>query len=953
MKYRFDSTTKQRPLISGVSLLSKKKIPLAFALSALIAGFSSAHLYAQSVTGELTDSKKAAVYEGAKVSIESLKVSTTTDNRGRFRLQNIPAGTYILSLEYLGAPKQEISIVVPEEGLMLEEVVFGNASGTIEEVLVYGQTASLAGALNQQRSAENLKSVLDADSMGQFPDQNVAEALRRLSGVSVEGDQGEGRYVVVRGLDPDLNSTSINGVRATSAENRRALQLDVVPSDVLDGLEVQKSLTPDLDGDAIGGSINVKTLSAFSRKGAFLKVRAEGGYNEKSESWSPKGSIAGSNIFTLDNGKRLGLAGALSWGNRKLAVDNNEANDWTMDNNGEEYFEEFEPRYYNLERERIGAVFNIDYDLSDETVIFARSLYSRFNDAEIRDTLTYKDLELLSGSSISGGVADIGYTEIEVGSKDRDQTASNLSLTFGSESQWDVWGLKTSLAYNYAEEDTPNQVESVWVSEFESGTGTIPSGQPVLSVNMNDPKTPRLTSDYFDSLRDASNYELDEIEFTSKKVEDTQWAFQVDVTRDIDNNQVQFGAKVRQREKENGEYIELYSAGNQIFLSDNLDASRTQNYGFPNQLVPVPSLAKARALYANGTGLDFEPIDSEIDSNANDWIIEEDIYAAYGMYKYYGEHLTAIAGVRVEYTDFSSQGNLVELYEEGSVLDGSVLANDTTVITAISADKTDTSVLPSLNLRYDLNEQVILRGAISRAVVRPGFEAVASRVSVEDNEAEVGNPDLNPFQATNFDVSAEYYPTDLSVMSAGIFYKKINDFIFEQTFEDFSFLGRTYDEITISQNGDDATLLGLELNYQQALNFLPSPFDGLLVNLNYTYVDGDASVGGRDITLPKQSQNLAGFTLGYDKYGFDARLALKYRGKYLDEIVEEGFDRYTDSSTRLDFTVKYRASENLTVYAELSNLNDEPEYYYSGNRNRLLQYDEFGTTTVLGVQYIY
>jgi outer membrane receptor protein involved in Fe transport len=126
-----------------------------------------------------------------------------------------------------------------------------------------------------------------------------------------------------------------------------------------------------------------------------------------------------------------------------------------------------------------------------------------------------------------------------------------------------------------------------------------------------------------------------------------------------------------------------------------------------------------------------------------------------------------------------------------------------------------------------------------------------------------------------------------------------------------------------------------------------------LVNLNYTYVDGDASVGGRDITLPKQSQNLAGFTLGYDKYGFDARLALKYRGKYLDEIVEEGFDRYTDSSTRLDFTVKYRASENLTVYAELSNLNDEPEYYYSGNRNRLLQYDEFGTTTVLGVQYIY
>ena len=180
-------------------------------------------------------------------------------------------------------------------------------SGLIEEVIVYGQAAAFASALNQERAAINTVSVLDTDAMGQFPDQNVAEALRRVTGVTVETDQGEGRYVVIRGMDPDLNATSINGVRATAAEPRRALQLDVIPSDVLDGIEVTKTLTPDMDGDAIGGSINVKTLSAFSRKGPYAKARAEQSHNEIRGAWSPKLSFAGSNIFELDGGRRLVL----------------------------------------------------------------------------------------------------------------------------------------------------------------------------------------------------------------------------------------------------------------------------------------------------------------------------------------------------------------------------------------------------------------------------------------------------------------------------------------------------------------------------------------------------------------------------------------------------------------------------------------------------------------------
>ena len=323
---------------------------------------------ADNVTGAVTDARQTVSFEGAIVRLEELARSGVSDERGRFRLSNVPAGDYTLVISYVGAEDTRIEISVPETGLDLGEVSIGGGTELIEEVIVYGQAAAIASALNQERSSLNLVSVLDTDAMGQFPDQNVAESVRRLSGVSVENDQGEGRYVVIRGMDPDLNSTSINGVRATAGEDRRALQLDVIPSDVLDGIEVHKTLTPDMDGDAIGGSINVKTLSAFSRKGPYLKVRAEGSYNELREEWSPKMSFAGSNIFELSNGKRLGVAGALSWNDRQLAADNNEADDWDQADNGADFIEEFQPRLYTVDRERIGAVLNLDLDVSSTTL---------------------------------------------------------------------------------------------------------------------------------------------------------------------------------------------------------------------------------------------------------------------------------------------------------------------------------------------------------------------------------------------------------------------------------------------------------------------------------------------------------------------------------------------------------------------------------------------------------
>jgi len=924
-------------------------------LSIAVAGalFATA-VSAQTVTGEVTDANNTFVFKGARISIVELQRSATTDDRGQFRFSNIPAGEYTLLVAYVGAADKSLPITVTESGLAIGAISIGSGDEALEEVIVYGQAAALASALSQERSADNLVSVLDTDAMGQFPDQNVAESLRRLSGVSVENDQGEGRYVVIRGMDPDLNSTSINGLRATTGEPRRALQLDVIPSDVLDGLEVHKSLTADMDGDAIGGSINVRTLSAFSRKGAYVKARAEGSYNDLRESWNPKVSFAGSNIFELNSGRRLGVAGAISWNDRELHIDNNELDDWEVADNGSDFGETFETRLYTVERERIGGVLNLDLDVSDSTRLYLYTLYSEFTDTELRNRTTYGfDKDEIDQATATDTMTSYNLVEIERDTKGRSftgQIAENLSIALGSETQLDEWLIETRFGYSYGRERTPDQVSGVWVAEFETGDGNITDGSPVLTLDRSNPQIPVVQSDFWSVLSDPNLYELDEIEHAHDKAEDAQTSFSVDFTRETGFGSMKFGAQARWREKKSNEDVELYSNDDTWFLSDALLPNGGSTYNFPTPMDPVPDNRIERDILAGGTGIEFEDLDSEIDSNVADFVFDENVFAFYGMGTWDMDRATVTAGIRVERTELANYGNSVEFIEEDQNGAGDP-PEDMVIVAPISATNSYTDVLPSANLRFEFNDRMVGRASIFRSVVRPRVEEVAYRVAIEDGEGEIGNPDLDPFSAWNLDASIAYYPTELSVISVGLFYKRIEDFIFVQELEDYEFLGTTLDAAVIALNGEDATALGFEFNYQQHFGFLSPPFDGLLIGLNYTYVDAEADTGDRKIAMPKQSENIANFMLGYEKGGFDLRIAMKYRDRYIDELVELGLDRYTDDHQQWDVTAKYRFSDSWQVYAEITNLGDEPEYYYAGHQRRAYQYDEYGMTSAIGFQF--
>ena len=337
----------------------------------------------------------------------------------------------------------------------------------------------------------------------------------------------------------------------------------------------------------------------------------------------------------------------------------------------------------------------------------------------------------------------------------------------------------------------------------------------------------------------------------------------------------------------------------------------------------------------------------------SDFTAQEDVLSLYAMTTIEAENALIIAGIRVEDTDFESSA-----YDSGT--------------TKTYGSNSYTFVSPNLTVKYFLSENELIRGAIWRALSRPKFSYAAPVAEVErdidDVKGSYGNPDLEPYEANNFDLSYEYYGDELFFLSVGIFLKQIDNAIYPTYQKTATINGINFnDGVKTYINAEESDIKGLEFNYQQEFDFLSAPFDGLYLAMNMTYTDGDSTFSFDDnqtFTTPfrKLSDRQSNISIGYDKGKIDARLALSSRGDYLDWLADEEGDidtvsldnsRYVDDHSQLDFTLKYKINDNLTIRAEGINLTDEPEYYYWGFKDRLSQYDEFGTTYSIGFRYTY
>lgn len=913
------------------------------------------------VTGLVSDATGTRTLPSAEVTLVELGRRVEAGDDGRFRFTDVPAGRYTLRVRYTGADPVEIAVTVPESGELTQDVAIGGQ----DDILVTGQRANLSSALTRQRGADGVESVLTRDSIGQFPDQNAAESVRRAPGVNVLNDQGEGRFVAVRGLDPSLNAASLNGVRVPAPEaDTRSVALDVVASELIESIEIKKSLTPDMDADTIGASMEINTTSAFDRKKDLLAASLEGSYNDYAGKPSPKGSVT----FSKRLGDNFGISGGASYYLRRFETDNIEADDFAEGDDGAIGLPRtVEYRDYDVRRLRTGGSLSLDWQPVASTRLYARGIYNRFSDQEDRRRLIFEfdeDPAAATATSETFDSAD-GRIRVERDLKDRYEKQIIQSYTIGGETNEGPWRLQYSAAWSRASELEEGSIDPItFRRDFEGEEGD----DLTVTLDYGNYLHPRysVAGASAEVFSDPEEYGFEAFDRTSlSKSVDKEWNFRFDAARSFalptGTFEVQAGAKARLRKKTYDLNIDTYDGFDGDFTLADVLGSQTYRLA---ELGPVVAKRGERGFLSdNAAGFERDDLGSSYDSAAEDYAVKENIFSGYLLGRYQAGPLRAIAGLRMEHTRNDVRANAVALDEEAED------EADQLVVSPTRVRRSYTDWLPSAVIRYEATDEIVLRAGAFRSLVRPAIGQLAPRFATErdedDLEGTFGNPDLKPYRAWNFDLGAEWYFGKSSVLQAGFFYKDISNYIAPVEFgEDDApyngvYRGIAFTSATIPLNIGDATIRGVELGYSQIFTMLPAPFDGLLVNLNYTFTDADGQLadplGGdaRDIPLVASSRHTGNVVLGYEKGPVSVRLAGTYRDKYLDELnADPALDRYVRNHFQLDASARYRVTPNVQLFAEWVNINNAKYVAYANGTSgrRLYQYEEYSYTLKAGVR---
>ncbi len=817
------------------------------------------------------------------------------------------------------------------------ELAGAAAATELDRVEVRPQLESQTRAVDLKRSSDAIQDAVSSDSMGVYPDKNVAESLQRLPGVSVTRDQGEGRFVVVRGLDANLNSVSIDGVSVgTPEDSSRAAPLDVIPSDSTERLRVVKSPTPDMPGDAIGGAILVESASAFDRDGRSLRGKLEASHQDLSGHTSPKAAFNYSEVFADTFGVALGV----NYQNRKFESDNTEVEYGEFDGGSEDdlFATSLQHRKYEIERKRIGANLNFDWRPSEDSQYYLRTLYSQFDDAETRQRAIFNfgDGEVTALGNNQFRVDDLPADAIQKRMRYRTKEENTFAASLGGENRLTNAVLDYKVGYTRTEERVNDEMEARFEYNGDDLAATVDQNSGI----------PRYTLSNA-SWMDNGNYDFDRFVLSPKRVDDKEHSAQVNIRFDGDNSSYKFGLLGRWRDRDVDTDERELRVGPDVALSDWTTSSPDHRGGSLGQGMSSDAMRRYWAQF----GSQYSARPQDVGANAmtsleEDYTASEDIFATYAMGTWDIGNLRVIGGVRVENTQFQATGNQVDVAANGRSY----------TVTPLTADRSYTNVLPGLHLRYDAGSDWVLRAAANKTVSRPSFGDIAPRIGYNrgDEEVRIGNPELDPYESKNLDLSLERYIGSTGIVSLGLFHKSIDGYIVNTVSDsDPEYPGF---EVTRVINGDTAKVYGAEFNWQQQLSFLPAGWDGLLVGASGTWLDTDFDPGldGRadeDFTLPRASKHVYSAHLGYEKEGFSTRLAAVYRSEYLDTLGDSGaYDIFVAPNTQLDFSLDYKITDNVSVYFEAQNLLDKPLELYQGVRSRTLQNEEYGRTYALGLK---
>ncbi|MFS4468760.1 TonB-dependent receptor [Maribacter sp. 2210JD10-5] len=907
------------------------------------------------VQGTIVDENGLAV-PFATVLVTSLNKGGISDVDGKYLLLDLPAGKHNLQIQYLGYSNIEVEIEIIANTTITSNISMLQKNMELDEVQVYGLSGQ-SKALNTQKNKQNITNIISTDQIGKFPDANVGDAIKRVPGITMQVDQGEARNVIVRGLAPELNSVTLNGSRIPSAEgDNRNVQMDLIPSDMIQTIEVNKAVTPDMDGDALGGSVNLITRS--SPQSFRLSATVGSGLSFINDKPIYNGSFL---LGDRSKNKKFGWMVAASYNNVDFGSDNVEAewvNEVESPITGEDItvapiVEESDIRTYLVQRIRRSFSANMDYAFDTNNSIFIKTMYNWRDDRENRFRLRYRSIEPVfeDGShniigyqgeirrQTKGGIPGgrIQNTRLE------DQRMQNYSL--GGNHLFGTLKVDWMASYALASEERPNER----YAEYEIGDAIG------ITADLSNPRYPsfRPTNQADAAL---SNFEFreftEENQFTEEKDINAFLNFQLPA--DIfgaGDGFIKFGGRYRTKNKvRDNNFFESEPLSDQFATLADVDTSDLTNADFlaGSQYVAGDYVSPEFLgdLNFSDTAI-FETSAVEDEFLAGNFDVDEEVIAGYLMAnQQLSDKFSILAGIRVENTEINSLGNEVIFNDEGD-FDG---------VNQIRDESSYTNILPGLHLKYNITDRTILRFAWTNTIVRPNYvDLVPFRNIInEDEEIVAGNANLDPTRSMNFDVMAEHYFESVGILSGGLFHKEIQDFIYTSLSEDTA----TGFDVFQPLNGDTATIFGAEIAFQRQLDFLPGFAKNFNVYLNYTFLNSstDGIRNGdeirEDVDLPGTAPNMFNSSLAYTDKRFNLRLSLNFSDAYIDELGGNAFeDRFYDKQTFLDLNASYTISKNLRVYADLNNITNQPLRYYQGDVRRTQQVEFYEKRLTFGLKY--
>lgn len=828
---------------------------------------------------------------------------------------------------------------------------------TVEELVVTGGFAnSLARALAEKRKAANVVDAISAEDIGKFPSNNIAEALQRVPGVAITRDRGEGLFVRVRGLGPNFQVVTLNGRSAAVNENMRdsgqsgrQFRFDTLPSELVAGVEVNKTPLASTDEGAIGGVVNIKTFRPLDLGRNTLALSATASRPELAGKTDPR--LSGLVSWTNDAGT-FGVLAAAVYDQRTLRQDRITGVGWSYPSASTAlgrsliaqgvnlYATNIRPTLEREDRERKGLVFSAQYRPSDATEVTLDASYTKLDDHY--DELTYSvdpDLStLVAGSAVikdgvmTGGTAN---TNSQIGREVSDLAHDNLMIAGKIRQKLEAWTLTGDLAYARAYSETSAPITRTRLQgALGQATFNLPQAGDAI------PTTKLLTSD----LNTPNLLPFRRIEWRVNDATDDEIALQFDAERPVSwgpLSRLQFGVKFRERSRSYNRADINYTTNlaGKYFGAEYFDPFPVSDFlgGVSGGLPTSWAMPDPAAFWAVA---DKNQKGTARADQRNSYRVSEKIGAGYALSdidtNLFGAPLRGQVGVRVAQTKQVSAGH----------------ADNGSAALPVRFVKNYTDVLPTANFAWEPSETLQIRVAAAKVITRPSLADLAPRLTLNSGTlltAVGGNPQLQPFQALQYDATAEWYFAPGSALVVGAFYKDITTFVYSQN-TNIVVDGQTY-VLTSPTNGGQASIKGVEVAYQHLFKTLPAPFDGLGFLANYTFTDTEATYSptlkDRMVNVAKNSFNLTGF---YEKGPFAARASYSWIDDVLQDVGGAGLSALNDSAFgSLDASVSYKLTPQITAVIEGQNLTEAAQWQFVKG-GWFGGYTQYGRTVSFGVR---